>query len=392
MDEHLLAFSVHWRQASPGINRVQSPAALRPLRIAQIITPSKVAGAERSTLDLCRRLAARGHEVTLVCKMGHPLIDLARSQGIDTVQMKISGKLNPLAAMRLARFLHERHIDLAATQLSTASLWGSAAAKLASIPSVATVRALNTKTCFRFASRLIAVSDAVRNHLVGQGMPAERIDVVYNGIDVDHFAPTSDAATARAALGLSPSVPIIGVVAHLTKKKGHDWFLQSAARLERQRPQVNYLFLGDGPERDALRRQVEELQLGERVVFAGFQQDVRPWLAAMDVVVLPATAKEGFGRVLVEAGAMEKPVVTSQMGGVVEVVADGKSGLVVPTGSVDGLADALARLIANPALRARMGQMGRRRAVELFSVERMVSDVERVYAKLLPRQVIARAE
>ncbi len=358
------------------------------LRIAQLIAPSKIAGAERSTVSLCRGLSARGHEVSLLVKYSHALIDTARAEGVDALSLRFSGKLNLLAVGRLARWFRRNNVDLVATQLSTASLWGTLAARMLGLPSVATVRALNSKTCYVYADRIIAVSHAVKAHLIEQGIDAAKIRVVYNGVDLDKFAPCTDRARAKSALGLPDDVLVIGVVAHLTEKKGHKWFVDAVAPLCHTHPQLRIVLLGEGNERANIERQVCERNIGDRVIFAGFHADVKPWMSAMDMVVLPPIAKEGFGRVLAEAGAMSLPVIGSDIGGIGEVIVSGKTGFVVAPSDECALRNAMAMLIEDEGLRAKMGAAGHARARSDFSQERMVEQTECVYRELLAERAL----
>ena len=361
-----------------------------PLRIVQLIAPSKIAGAERSTVSLCRGLSARGHHVSLLVKYSHALIDTARAEGVDALSMRFAGKLNLLAVGRLARWFRRHNVDLVATQLSTASLWGTLAARALGLPSVATVRALNSKTCYVFADRIIAVSHAVKAHLVEQGIGADKICVVYNGVDLSKFVPPAERAAPKIALGFSADALIVGVVAHLSEKKGHKWFLEAVAPLCQNVPQLRILFLGEGAQRANLQRQVRALEIEDRVMFAGFQSDVVPWMSAMDALVLPPIAKEGFGRVLIEAGAMKIPVVGSDVGGISEIITPGATGFVVAPGDVAALRDALAALLRDAKLREDMGEAGRKRALDEFSQERMVEQTERVYRELLAARAARR--
>src|SRR5205823_10401647 len=204
------------------------------MRILQVITPSRIAGAERSTASLCEHLVRAGHQVTITCKTGHALNDLLRALPLDVRPLPISGKTNVAAAFRLARLARTLRAEVIHTQLSTAALWGAVAARLAGIPSVAHVRALNSKTCYLLADRVLAVSEAVRRHLIAQGMEGDRIDVVYSGVDPRRFANPPARAEARRALGLPDDAIVVGVVGHLSKRKGHSVFLEAFRRASRE--------------------------------------------------------------------------------------------------------------------------------------------------------------
>ena len=358
----------------------------KPLRIVQLIAPSKIAGAERLTVSLCGGLSQCSHVVWLLIKQNHELVEIARREGVDASPLRFAGKLNLLAVGRLARWFRWHNVDIVATQLSTASLWGTIAARCVGVPSVATVHALNSKTCYVYANRIIAVSHAVKQHLVEQGIAADKIRVVYNGIDFSPFTPPADAravATAKVAAGLRADALVVGVVAHLTAKKGHKWFINAVAPLLKTFPNLQILFLGEGAERAHLQQQVRELNLENRFVFAGFHDDVVPWMSALDVLVLPPLSKEGFGRVLVEGGAMGLPVVGTDIGGIGEVIVHGETGFVIASEDADGLQTALSALLDDAKLRQTMGAAGRARALCEFSREKMIEQTERVYRELL---------
>jgi glycosyltransferase involved in cell wall biosynthesis len=351
------------------------------MRVLQVITPSKIAGAERSTTSLCEHLARAGHDVQVVCKAGHALAPVMRAAGLTVVEAPIGGKLNVAAPVRLARLARAMGAEVIHTQLSTAALWGSVAGRWTGIPMVAHVRALNTKTFYQWADRTIAVSHAVKRHLEAQGVPGERIDVVYTGMDPERSTRTIPATEAKARLGIAPEQPTVGVVAHLTAKKGHAVFLEAAARVAARCPEARFLFLGEGVLREALVAQVERLGLCEHVRFLGFHPDVSPLYAAMDVVVLPSIAGEGLPRALLEAGFLGIPVVGTDLSGVPEIVADGETGFIVPLGAPEPLAERMLRLIESEALRGRLGAAAAARIRERFTVPAMVAGTVASYER-----------
>jgi glycosyltransferase involved in cell wall biosynthesis len=351
------------------------------MKVLQVITPSRIAGAERSTTSLCEHLARAGHEVVVVCKAGHPLVQVMRGVGLEVREARIGGKLNLTAAVRLARLARAMGAEVIHTQLSTAALWGSVAGRLAGVPVVAHVRALNSMTCYRLADRVIAISHAVKRHLEAQGMPGDRIDVVYTGLDPARYTAPLSRAAAKAQLGIAADRPAVGVVAHLTAKKGHAPFLEAAARVAEQHPHVLFLLLGEGPEREALAARARQLGLKERVRFLGFHADVLPFYAAMDVVVLPSIAGEGLPRTLLEASFLGIPVIGTALSGTPEIIADGETGFVVPPGAVGPLAQRIAQLIEDASLRERFGAAGTARIRERFTLSAMVAGTVASYER-----------
>jgi glycosyltransferase involved in cell wall biosynthesis len=351
------------------------------MNICQIITPSRIAGAERSTTSLCEHLQAAGHRVGVGCKRGSPLIDAMRQAGLDVRPLSLSGKLNlrgPLCVAALARALGAAVIH---SHLSTAAWHAGFAGHLTRLPVVAHVRALNHPFFFRRARRLIAVSYGVKEHLVGRGVDAAKIDVVYNGIDPGRYFLPCTQAEARSRLGLPAEGPLVGVIAHLTAKKGHGLFLDAFARIAARHPDAAALFLGDGDEREALRAQAEQSGLADRVIFAGFQSDVLPYYAAMDLVVLPSIEMEGLGRALQEGGLLRRPGIGTRLGGIPEVIRDGETGFVVPIGDATALADRMDTLLTDAALRERMGQAAHDYISATFTVPAMVAGTLATYER-----------
>jgi glycosyltransferase involved in cell wall biosynthesis len=349
------------------------------MRILQVITPSKIAGAERSTASLCEHLVRAGHRVTITCKRGHALNDLLRAVPLDVRPLPISGKANVAAAFRLARLARSVGAEVIHTQLSTAALWGAVAGRLAGVPSVAHVRALNSKVCYLLADRVVAVSEAVRRHLIGQGMEGDRIDVVYSGVDARRFANPPAKAEARRALGLPEGGLIVGVLAHLSKKKGHAVFLEAFRRAARAYPEAIAVFAGDGRSRERLQQRALDLGLHEKVVLLGYCEDVLPVYSALDLLVLPSVRGEGLPRVLLEAGFLGLPAIGSDLSGVPEIIRDGETGYVVRPGDPDAMAARIEALLADGAARERLGNAARDWIRTRFTVEAMVEGTVRSY-------------
>jgi len=349
------------------------------LKVLHVITPSRVSGAERIAVELCEGLKQRGHEVLVACKLFSPFPDFARDAGLECVELDIGGKLNLRAALRLARLVREREIDVIHTHLSTASLWGSIAGRLTRTPVIAHVQALNWSPCYLLADGVIACSEAVKRRIRGQGIPARKIRVVYNAIDVERFSRELSIDEAKHRLGFGADVIVAGVVAHLSRKKGQGYLMRAIAELSQRHPKLMLMLVGEGADRTMLTSLAESLCISERVRFTGYQSDVRPFLSAMDMLVLPSISTEGFGIVLAEAGALGVPAIGTSVGGADEVVANEVTGFIVLPRSVTPLAEAIDRLAQDPHLRREMGERGRKRVTALFTIDKMVSEVESVY-------------
>lgn len=314
-------------------------------------------------------------------KRGSELLPVMREMGLDARPLPLGGKLNPLAWFALSRLAKETGSRVIHTHLSTAAVHGTIAAWLAGVPSVAHVRALNSAFWFQKATRLIAVSQAVKDHLVAQGIPEGRVDVVYNGVDPDRYYLPCTKAEARNRLGLADDALLVGVVGHLTPRKGHAVLLEAFATVAGKYRNAYLLFLGQGDDRERLEADVRRLGLDGRVIFSGFHPDVLPFYAAFDIVVHPAIEGEGLPRALLEGGMLGLPTIGTRLSGVPEIINEGETGFIVPVRNPAAMAERLDQLLADGGLRERMGKAGRERIAATFTIPAMVDGVLASYTR-----------
>jgi glycosyltransferase involved in cell wall biosynthesis len=235
--------------------------------------------------------------------------------------------------------------------------------------------------------RYIAVSEGVARRMRTRlGVPDRKIQVIRNGVE-GGSAPLQADPGLRAALAGSIVGPIVLTVARLDAQKGHGYLLAAAADM----PDVTFVLAGEGPERASLEAQARRLGIASRVRFLGHREDVPELLAACDVFVLPSRY-EGLPLSVLEAMAAARPVVATAIEGTDEIVVHGETGLLVPPAAPSALADGIRTVLSDPALAARMGQAGRKRACREFSTSRMVDDVSSAYDELLERSVSARRD
>jgi glycosyltransferase involved in cell wall biosynthesis len=213
--------------------------------------------------------------------------------------------------------------------------------------------------------------------MVTEGFPADRVQVIYNGIDPGHRPTSTERLTARAALGVPESALVTGTVGRLDPVKNLHVFLRAHALLLETHPEARAVIVGDGPERAALAAQAAELGIADSVMFTGYRSDARALMAAFDVYVNSSTY-EGVSLTILEAMAATLPVIATPVGGNPEVVIDRETGYLVP-GQPRLIADAVARLAADPRRRRTMGDAGRWRVMRHFSLARMVSDYAAAY-------------
>jgi glycosyltransferase involved in cell wall biosynthesis len=241
------------------------------------------------------------------------------------------------------------------------------------------------KSTNRFAHHLIAVAASCREFLIRhESIPPEKITLVPNAIDLRRFSPGQiTRRDARSKLGLSPDAPVIAGVGRLNSQKNFSLFLDVAAALTPRFPNLRFLLAGEGPEEAKLREKAHHLGLADRVVFAGYIADTRQVYAAADILLMPSRF-EGLPMTLLEAMAMNLPVVASKLDGIAEVIEEGREGYLVDSADVSGFVERCAALLENPAKSSELAANARAKTEAHFSVERMTSAVEAIYDRFLP--------
>ncbi len=244
----------------------------------------------------------------------------------------------------------------------------------------------------RRSAALIGVSEFVAQSIRDVGYEPTRVSAVLNGLELDDWDATDvDTDAVRREFGIASDAPLIITASRLYRWKGQHLLLAALPEVKRHVPDVRLLIVGsDDPRSDpgeqsysaSLHLQCDQLGLSDNVIFAGWRTDVRALMAASDVYAMPSF-EEPFGMVFTEAMYLRRPVVALDNGGTREVVVNGESGLLSEPDDVEGLARNLVRLLADPALRRRMGESGRRRVQDHLNSERMARDVERVYERVV---------
>jgi glycosyltransferase involved in cell wall biosynthesis len=223
---------------------------------------------------------------------------------------------------------------------------------------------------------VVTTGEAIRAHLIEQlGLNPGKVISIPTGADISRFRP-ADRTTVRARLGLGEGGPIIGIVATLRSWKGHRFLI--SAMNDPRLAGTRLVIVGDGPQDRALREQAAASSAASRIIFTGQQQDVAPWLQAFDVFALPSTGNEGVPQALMQAMATGLPVVTTAAGAIPELVREGETGLVVPTENVDALSGAIARLLADKELAARLGSAGSALIAKSFTSDSMLDRMEEI--------------
>ena len=380
----------------------------RPLTVALLVNDLRMGGAERQLVELAKGLDKTRFRVRVVTLYaGQPLEEELRDRdGVTLVSLGRGGKYDFRTVFRLASLLRRERVDVIQPFLTPATFFGLTAALLARTPvKIATERCglrLNAhlgNRAYRFAEdRLTRFADAVvpnseagREYVLSRGISAGKVRVIYNGVSPSRVdvAP-GEREAAREALGVPPEGQLAGIVASLQPAKDHETFLQAAVIVRRSLPEARFAIIGDGPLREQLERRSRDLGLDSSVTFAGPMLRVAPYIAAFDVAVLSSCDHEGCSNFLLEAMALGRPLVATDVGGNAELFTPGEAGSIVPARQPQEMAAAVLDVLQDTETASRMSRESRNAFEARFTLGGMVRAYEDLYLELWDRKSFAR--
>jgi len=354
-------------------------------------------GAELALLRLLEAIGPMGVEPLVVWPHSDAAFERLSSRGIGVIRLRVPrwrhGLSLPLFPVWLARLrvaLPRGRVDLIHVNNYRSAPFGRLVARWMGVPCLSTVREMiSPKKIRQYRLRtmdgLIAVCEAVARALVDGGVPRDRVATVWSGVTLPPPQGEDGQRLLREGLGLMPDEPVIGIVAHILPHKGYEDLIQALGRIVPRVPRVRCLVIGEAPRRrylDRLLDLAQRLGVRDRLLLLGAREDAPRLMGALDLLVLPSLT-EGLPLTVLEAMAAGKPVVGTAVGGIPEPVRNGETGFIVPPGDPGRLAEAVVAALGEPAASARMGQAGRRRVQEAFTIEGEVRKTAALYRKLL---------
>ncbi|MBN1587316.1 MAG: lipopolysaccharide heptosyltransferase II [Candidatus Omnitrophica bacterium] len=360
------------------------------MNILQVVPRMEVGGVETGTLDLARSLVKRGHKAVVVSAGGRLVPELERASAVHYT-LPVHRKNLPgvwLMAGRLAEIIRKESIDVVHARSRIPALSAYLACRRCMIPLVTTAHGYySTHLVSRImgqGKRVIVISEAVGQHMMDQfGVPLRKIRLVHRGVNLEQFPYAPSRPEERKEEG-----PLVGVIGRLTPIKGHETFLKAFARVARVLPRARAVIVGS-PERgkenyaEQIKLLIRQLGLTRQVELRPSTDRIGSVYSELDLLVLPSTGPEAFGRVLIEASAAGVPVLASRIGGIVDAVEDGVTGVLTPPGNPQILADSIVKLLRDPGRMERLRVSARRRVEKKFSLDRMVDKTLAVYEEVL---------
>lgn len=375
------------------------PDPRRKLRVLHVVDALRPHGMQIGVMELIHRTRGEFDSIVLCLREPGECAEVLSRVGVPVHCLHRGDRHEWTLVWRIFRFLRGRGIDVVHTRN-----WGAIdalpAATAAGVPirihgehgsgpneagAVARRRSQARRWLAPFVTSFVTVSGSLGRWLATEvGIRPDKIRVVPNGVDARHFRPAPDRDAVRAQLGYGPGELLVGSVGRLDAVKQFDVLLQAFALLHQSERRARLVIVGDGPERAALEAMVRRLRLSAVVRLPAHQADVRPWLQALDLFVLPS-AREGTSRALLEAMATGVAVIATAVGGSVEILADAHMGTLIPSGDVTALTTAMQHGCADPLARRRLGEAARERVVDAYRIEAAV----RVYAQLYRGAAVA---
>lgn len=365
------------------------------INILHLTTSSQIGGAETLVIDISENINPKQFNI-FVCALEKDgnLLEKVNHSATQTKHLNSKHLLDFMAALRLYRFIKENKIQLIQIHGLRANLIGRVIGRLAGTQKIiSTIHGIDTwrKWYHTFLDRLtgiwvdkfISVSESGKEIFVRrEKFPASKIVTIHNGIDLSLFNRVRfNTSKLKKELGLENNI-IIGEVANIRSMKGHVDVIEAIPAVIEHYPNVKFLFVGRDDSKGKIPQLAQNKIGGDFVLFLGYQENIPELLSIFDIFILPSHS-EGLPLSILEAMAMELPVIATNVGGIPEIIVNGETGILIEPHRPDKLAQALLELLANPQQRHNWGEMGRKRVEEEFSLNKMIQNVEELYLTLL---------
>ena len=374
------------------------------VRVVQVMATGTNGGAQEHVFNLVSRLDPAVYDVSVVSLSPGSAVRKLERHGIDTVV--IDEPDDAIATGILAAYLADARADVIHNHMYRAEIVGTKAAIALGEAGhrrpwvMSTVHSSRVRSCedqeelrhlTASIDHLVVVSNAIDQKVVEEGRTDAPRSLIYNGVDLDRYDHQEPCCTLRDEYGMEPDAPIVGVVGRLELEKGHPTLLEAWPLVLAEVPKAYLLIVGEGSRLDALHAITQEQGIERHVIFTGRRDDIPAVTAAFDVAVLPSY-REAQGLTILEAMALSRPVVASNVGGIPEMVVDGVTGLLVPPHDPPALAAAIVRLINDHQLADMVARAGHDLVHDRFCVQLMVNAVQELYDEgaraVRPREMV----
>jgi glycosyltransferase involved in cell wall biosynthesis len=349
-------------------------------------------GQEIRILNESLGMRERGHMLLIAAHPGSGLFSRAGREGIRTIPFCFRRR-NFLGALRFfKRFIETEGVDIVNTHSSKDSWLVLPAGRIAANgPFVLRTRHLSTRIHKGLHNRflyqylpdlVITTGEAIKNRMIRENsFSPEKIVSVPTGVNLDHFNPEAGGLDLRKELSLSPATPLVGAVSVIRSWKGLDFLVGAVAHILKKVPETRFIIAGDGPYLDRLKKAIEETGKGDKIYLLGHREDVADIMQSIDILVHPSYANEGVPQAVLQAMAMQKPVIVSDIPPFREVIVNGDTGIIVRKKDPSAIASAVVSLLSDKDLSGKLGSNARRTVMARFSYSGMLDKLEALYRR-----------
>lgn len=369
-----------------------SQSSNRRIKIVHLVTSLEVGGAQHNMLLGLPRLDPEKYEHILISIMDRMQMEQQfKEQGIEVHSLGLNRKIDLAVALRLRSLLKKLRPDILHTYLIHGNVLGRIVGRLVGVPIIigseltigqaGTLGKLLTKLTNPLTNAVEVNSETVGKAVVADlGVPKEKIEVIFPGLDLDAFSGTANRINIRSEIGVSDDQHLVLFVGRLRPVKGPEYGIKAFAVAVSKNPNLHLVLVGEGEQRSFLENFTTELGIEEKTTFLGARKDLPDVLSAADSILMPSLT-EGFPRVANEAMAASKPIVATRVGGIPEAIIDGVTGLLVESKDIDAMSDAIIRVSSDTELQQHLGNTARQHAEVHYSAASYVSRLDEMYSR-----------
>ncbi|MFC1868984.1 glycosyltransferase family 4 protein [Thermodesulfobacteriota bacterium] len=373
------------------------------IRILFVIDNLQFGGGERVFSQIINGLDPYKYHIFLASLPdGHFYKSITNNQ-VKYLPLDFLKRVNPRLILQLKKIIKRKDIQIVHGQGTRAEFYARVATRLAGkakyVSTIAMpvegfdvgilrkkIYRLFDRFSERYVDRFIVVSDALKDMMINKrGIFPEKVVRIYNGIEIDRYSSDNVKASrlkVREEFKINENDFLIGAIGRLVWQKGFECLIRAIPSIIKSYPNSKLLIVGDGPLKDRLKEQGKRLRVKEYLIFTGFRDNIKEILSAIDILVIPSLL-EGFPMITLEAMAMAKPIIATNIEGIKEQLIDSESGLLIPPGDEHAVSQAFVKIVEDKMLSGKLGSNARKRVVEEFSVQRMINETEKVYIPLI---------
>ena len=370
---------------------------MKGIRIDYFLPELKLGGSEKHVIQLASGLRQRGHDARIVSLFREgPLAGEAREMGIPFTCLNLSYHWGVETFRGIWDWIHSHPTDILHTYLFGFHLFAGLPARMSKIPvTLSSRRDVDLVQKRRhlwlenlgnlFVDHVICCSRAVEVWVLDrERIRSEKVSTIYNGVDLGFFKGSADGLRIRREFGIPKHAPVVGTVANFSPKKAYADLLEGIELILEKNPAVWFLLVGRGPLECEIKEKAQSLPRSQQVIFTGSRSDIPDLMSAMDLFVF-VSLWEGLPNVLLEAMAMGRPVISTAVGGVPELIEEGKEGILIPPRNLQTFSRAVFELLGDYKRAQAMGLQAQEKIRREFGMERMVSEYENLYLSLLSK-------